>query len=273
MSFSKKIEKRHLILALALILVLSIVTVPHQLAAEASVGSEKPLVNTLQAASGGGGKIILAIMRGQFHDQSGLVNMFRPYLDTNEMVMTHPNASNLDFALELPGIKGVEYFSLAEIMANAAILKAKGISFISYDIENKLSPASEMADPVASVRTAAQIIHKAGMLFMVAPSRNTNLRYASQFAAFADIYNPQGQALQPNPAQYAAYYDNISSQIRAANPRIKIIAEVSTARGDLQNMEKCFSLVSNVVDGVTVWYQFKDLAQVNEFLSWHRSNY
>jgi hypothetical protein len=217
--------------------------------------------------------MLLAILRGQFADQAGLVNLFGSYLKSADMVMTHPDARNLGFAFELSGMKGVEYFSLAEIQANAAALKANGVNFISYDLENTLSPASDMVNPVASIRAAANIVHQAGLQFMVAPSRDLNLRFASQFAALADIYDPQGQGLQPNPSQYAAYYDNITSQIRAANPHVKIIAQVSTAKGNLQNMERCFSLVANVVVGVTSWYQYKDLSQLNQFLSWFRTNF
>jgi hypothetical protein len=113
------------------------------------------------------------------------------------------------------------------------------------------------------------------MKFMVAPSRSLALKYASQFARVADMFNPQGQGLQSTPSQYADYYKKITSQIRSANGNIKIIAELSTARGNLASMERSFSLVANVVDGMTSWYTNTSdgLKQLDAFLSWFDQNY
>ena len=43
----------------------------------------------------------------------------------------------------------------------------------------------------------------------------------------------------------------MTSKLNAAHLGMLIIAELSTARGDLATMEKSLSLVANVVDGVT----------------------
>jgi hypothetical protein len=214
------------------------------------------------------GKFLVAIMRSDYPRQSELVSLYKPYVTSSDYIMTHPNAKNLGYAFQLPGIKGVEYFSLSDIRANAASLKSKGVNFISYDIENNLSPDIDTANPVASVRTASSVVHSAGMKFMVAPSRSLALKYASQFASVADMFNPQGQGLQSTPDAYADYYKKITSQIRSANGNIKIIAELSTSRGNLWSMERSFSLVANLVDGVTSWYANDGLNQLNAFLTY-----
>jgi hypothetical protein len=213
---------------------------------------------------------IAVVLRARYPDQPALVNTFRSYLNTNDYIIAKPNAQNLKFVFQLPGLKGVEYFSLDEIKTNAAGLKSMGVNFISYDIEPEYSPSSDMADPVASVKSASDIVHKAGLLFMVSTTRNLDLQYASQFAPFADIYNPQGQALQSSPSEYASFYKDITAKIRTANPHIKILAQVSTLRGDLQSMQQSFSLVAPYVDGVIFWYGTtpEQLMLIKQFLNW-----
>lgn len=156
-------------------------------------------------------------------------------------MFTKPDDRNLGSAFQLSGVKGVEYFSLAQIQSNVAALKAKGVDCISYDTEPAYTPSDEMANSVSSVNSASDIVHKAGLLFMVSTTRKLDLQYASQFAAVLDFYNLQGQALQSRPSEYAAFYKDITAQIRTANPHIKIVAQVSTLRGDLQSMQQCFS--------------------------------
>lgn len=218
---------------------------------------------------------IISIMREQFRDQSKLVELYTPLLKSNDYVMTHPNASNLQYAFELPGMKGVEYFSLAEIKDNAPLLESKGVTFISYDIEQYHSPAGDIKDPVISVKTASEIVHQHGMKFMVSPQGKLTKLYGKQFAPYADIYNIQAQHMQQRGCQtkYQEYVEDSVKEIKAANPNITITSQVSTPRGTLDNMKECFSTVADVVDGVTVWYAFKDLDQVKQFYTWFRNNY
>lgn len=217
---------------------------------------------------------LVSILRGPYHSQDLLVNLFKPYMTPKDYVFTKPDDRNLGSAFQLSGVKGVEYFSLAQIESNAEALKAKGVEFISYDIEPAYTPSDEMANPVSSVKSASDIVHKAGLLFMVSTTRKLDLQYASQFAAVSDFYNPQGQALQSSPSEYASFYKDIAAQIRTANPHIKIVAQVSTLRGDLQSMQQSFSLVADFVDGVIVWYATTpdSLKQLNSFLNWFSTN-
>jgi hypothetical protein len=222
------------------------------------------------------GKTLVAIMRSQNHPiQPQLVNLFKPYLRSTDYLFTHPNYNNWNYAIMLPGIKGAEFFSLAEIRANAAILKAKGAAFISYDLEASYSPISDSSDPIGSMRQASQILHQNGLKLIATPSHRLTDKYYSSFAPLADIYILQAQPYQSNSSKYKSYVDNIVPKLRAAHPGMPIITELSTARGDLQSMKQGFSSVSNIVDGVASWYAntADSLVQLHQFLEWFQQNY
>jgi hypothetical protein len=222
-------------------------------------------------------KTFVAIMRSQpAAIQTQLVDLYKPYLKSTDYLLTHPNDNNWNYALELPAEnKGVEYFSLAEIQANAQLLKAKGANFVSYDLEDPYTPASELVNPVNSMQMASQILHQNGLKLAAAPSHKLTDTYYASFAPLVDIYILQSQAFQSDSSQYKSYVNSIVPKLRAAHPGMPIIAELSTARGNLQNMMESFSSVANIVDGVTSWYANRPdaLAQLNQFLSWFQQNY
>jgi hypothetical protein len=274
---SQVVRKSSLILTFSVVIVLSLLIItPYQITASSSLeaGDKQPLP-TPQSASKGGHKVFVAIMRSVYPDQSALVNLYRQYLTSTDYVMCFPNTKNLNYALQLPGIKGVSYFSLAEIQANAPLLKSQGIDFIAYDIERSYSPPNDVDNITASISAAQNIVHSQGMAFMSTPSGNVIRPHVEAFAQYSDIVNPQGQTLQQNASTYAQYIINTSSQLRAVNPSIKIIAELSTVKGDVQNMKQAFMSVAPYVDGATIWYRNTpvDLEQIKQFLSWFRSNY
>jgi hypothetical protein len=221
-------------------------------------------------------KILVATMRSQnVHVQPQLVNLYKPYVRSADYVMTHPNAKNLGYAFQLQGIKGVEYFSLSDIRANIASLKSNGVNFISYDLEETYSAPGDLIDPVNSMKQASNIVHQSGLKLIATPSHKLTDKFAPNFAAVADLYILQAQAYQSNSSSYQVYVNNMTSKLKAAHLGMPVIAELSTARGDLASMKKSFSLVANVVDGVTSWYANTPdgLNQLNAFLSWFQQNY
>ncbi len=222
------------------------------------------------------GKTLIAIMRAQNRPiQPQLVDLYKPYLKYTDYLLTHPDYSNWNYAIMLPGIKGAEFFSLAEIRANAATLKAKGAGVISYDLEASYSPISDSSDPVASMSQASHIAHQNSLKFIAAPSHRLTDKYYSSFAPDADIYILQAQPYQSNSSQYKSYVESIVPKLRASHPGMQIITELSTARGDLQSMQLGFSSVAKIVDGVASWYANTpdSLAQLNQFLEWFQQNY
>src|SRR6188472_4364088 len=83
----------------------------------------------------------LAFMRTIFQNQTGLVNFYKPYILPGDYVSTVSNsvnpAQNLKYAKLFSNdtLKGVTYFSLAEIKNNIQSLKQQGVDFIGYDLE------------------------------------------------------------------------------------------------------------------------------------------
>ena len=109
----------------------------------------------------------------------------------------------------LPGEHGVQYFSLAEIRSKVTTLKKLGVDIVSYDLEKEGSPARDLSNPVTSVKLASDVVHRNGLKFMVAPSRELTSLYGAQFAKFVDIYDVQAQSLQSKPNEYKDYVEQI----------------------------------------------------------------
>jgi hypothetical protein len=223
----------------------------------------------------------LAFVRTTFKNQEELFNLYKPYLLAGDYVSTisisPPNpAQNLD---QLPfssdKIKGVTYFSLDEIKNNIQSLKQRGIGFIGYDLENEGSPASDRSNPVSSMREAYNTAHQHGLKFLAVPGYpfNTNA-YISQFAHFADLYVIQAQGNESKPSIYQSSVKSRIDTLKAVNPEIRIITELSTNKGTVSDMQKSFSMVAHYVDGVTMWQgSVKDLPKVKQFLEWYNQNY
>jgi len=223
----------------------------------------------------------LAFARSNFENQEELFNLYKPYLLAGDYISTisisPPNpAQNLD---QLPfssdKIKGVTYFSLDEIRENAEMLKQKGVGFIGYDLESEGSPASDQSDPVASMRESYKIVHQHGLKFLAVPGYpfDTNA-YISQYAPYADIYVIQAQGNESKPSVYQSSVKSQIEILKAVNPDIRIITELSTNKGTVLDMEKSFSMVAQYVDGVTVWQEsVNDLSKVKRFLEWYNQNY
>jgi hypothetical protein len=241
-------------------------------AAEDSAQASSP---TLSVDSFSSGKILVALMKATYSNQPELVNLYKPYIRSTDYVKMKPNTNNLNYAFQLVGMKGVEYFSLSEIKNNVATLKSKGINFISYDLEKSYSPSSDMADPVSSMRQASNVVHNFGLKFVAAPSHILTDKYYSKFAPLADVYDLQAQAFQPNPSSYQNYVDGIVPKLKTAHPGMPVITELSTNKGDLQNMKRAFSLVAGRVNGVVIWYSntSEDINQISKFLAWFQQNY
>jgi hypothetical protein len=220
-------------------------------------------------------KFFIAIMRTNHNIQDDLLSLYIPYLDNNDKILSHPNEQNLQHTMQLPGEHGVQYFSLAEIRSKVATLKKLGVDFVSYDLEKEGSPARDLFNPVTSVKLASDIVHRNGLKFMVAPSRELTSLHGAQFAKFVDIYDVQAQSLQSKPNEYKNYVEQIVKKLRSSNAEISITAQVSTDRGSLDSMKNSISLVAESVDGVTSWYSGdqKALVRLESFVKWFSDKY
>jgi hypothetical protein len=225
-----------------------------------------------------GDSIIGIVMRKDYPNQQALVNMFLQYLDPNDYVFGA--YGDAKYAGLLPGIKVVTWTSLAAIQSNAPnfpTLKSKyGVSVIGYDLEQALSPASDLNNPVGSMQKASQIVHSYGMKFLATPGYPfINPTFASQVSPYSDSYIIQATCLDGNSNRYHNAVTGISNAIKTANPYTIILSGLSLGQASVTGMEQCWSLVAPNVHGVWVWYTTASdqVNLLNQFFSWFHHYY
>jgi hypothetical protein len=231
------------------------------------------------------GKFLQAIMRNG-GDQQALVNMYKPYTKAGDIVAMFPNTNNLNYAKQLiasstttngASYLGVQYFSLADIKANAPALKSKGVSIVGYDLEKVYSPASDLANPVASMTTASNIAHQYGLKLECVPANIDNInQYMSSFAKVSDIFQIQSEWIANNPTKFSNYIHNLVPKLRTAHPGMPIIAELTTNLGTtLDQMKQDTILTSDVIDGYTSWYNNDQAGRtkLTSYMNWFVQQY
>jgi hypothetical protein len=220
-------------------------------------------------------KTLDALMEQSYGNQQELSDFYKLHMKSTDMSRSKPTDSNFQYTMQLPGQHGVSYFSLAEIKANAAPLKAKGASFIEYDLESNYSPSSDLADPVASIKAAYNTAHASGLKLAVNPSKALTRDFGVQFAPYADYYNFMFQALQDDCSAYGQMVKDMATKIRIVNPNVKISIEVSTGRGSIDSMKQCYAAGAPYAEGVSIWYSVDDvgMTQLKSFVEWFDTNY
>jgi hypothetical protein len=121
-----------------------------------------------------------------------------------------------------------------------------GTSAVLYDPEAwSYTPAAEQRHPVRAAALAAALAHAHGLKLIVAPALNLvtvlapgssaprwqrflKLRLAARIGAVADIIDLQAQSLERGAASYASFVRAAAGQARAANPRVTVLAGLST---------------------------------------------
>jgi len=120
-----------------------------------------------------------------------------------------------------------------------------GTRAVLYDPEAwPFTPASEQRDPVRATRQAMDIAHAHGLKLIVAPALNlTTVRpgaagprwrrflgqgLAGALATVSDVIELQAQSLERDTGTYAAFVRAAAAQARRANPRITVLAGLST---------------------------------------------
>ncbi len=116
---------------------------------------------------------------------------------------------------------------------------------ILYDNEVwQFTPSDEQQDHAGFTRRAADLVHAHGLLFITAPAVNLTrvlapgpeARYdayvrvgiAGDAARYADVYEIQAQGSERDVGKYAAFVQRAAQQARAANPKIIVLAGLST---------------------------------------------
>ena len=165
------------------------------------------------------------------------------------------------------------------IFASASALEAAvsagrlptGTSGVLYDPEAwPFTPVAEQQDPVQAATRAAQAAHAHGLRLIVAPALNLTkvltpsgreprwrqfleLNLVGRLARIADVIELQAQSLERDTATYTAFLRAATSQGSAANPRIIVVAGLSTNPPgmpiDSQHLTAAIQATSSVVDG------------------------
>ena len=144
-----------------------------------------------------------------------------------------------------------------------------GTKAVLYDPEAwPFTPLPEQRDPAKAARQALRLAHAHGLQLIVAPALSlTTLRPASgprwqQFlhlglagamAREADVIELQAQSLERDTSSYAAFVHAAARQARAANPRVTVLAGLSTnppgAEVTSQQLTAAIRATSGVVSG------------------------
>lgn len=146
-----------------------------------------------------------------------------------------------------------------------------GTRAVLYDPEAwSYTPVSEQRDPVHAAARAAELAHAHGLLLIAAPAlsltgvlapgdhapgwrRFLGLGLAAGFARVADVVELQAQSLERDSATYLAFVGAAAAQARASNPRVSVVAGVSTnppgTPVDSQQVITAVHLTQSVVDG------------------------
>ena len=142
---------------------------------------------------------------------------------------------------------------------------------VLYDPEAwSFTPVAEQRDPVQAATRAAAVAHAHGLRLIVAPALNLttvlapgrqqprwraflDLNLVARLAAVADIVEIQAQSLERDTAAYTAFVRAATSQASAANPRVIMLAGLSTnppvAPVDGQQLTAAIRATRSMVDG------------------------
>jgi hypothetical protein len=163
-------------------------------------------------------------------------------------------------------------------------LSRRSVQVVIYNPEqfsDRSTPPSELEHPIEAVRTFAGLAHDAGFVAAYAPSCHLIMPGAmhiwrnkdpnplpfwkacadhlwSKAAPYVDLIDLQVQGIQQDVAKYQAAVRYAAPLIRAANPNIKILAQVSTQvpPGNAAALYAPAYSVQNVVDGYFLSYRW-----------------
>jgi hypothetical protein len=148
----------------------------------------------------------------------------------------------------------------------------RGFTDAMYDPEGwDATPIAERRDPVAYFKRFSQTAGQRGWTVIITPHPSlTSVAGArcgtqgdeSEFDAFlrcglvgeaarwADIVEIQAQQLEIDPVAYRAFIVDAAAQARMANPRVQVIAGITTGRSSTaEQMFRAWDSVRDVVDG------------------------
>ncbi len=170
----------------------------------------------------------------------------------------------------IPAVPVVTVSSVSELAQTLSGRRLPtGTRAVLYDPEAwPFTPVAEQRDPAKAAQQALRLAHAHGLRLFVAPALNlTTLRpgsgprwqqflrlgLAGAMAKAADVIELQAQSLERDTGSYAAFVHEAARQARAANPRVTILAGLSTnppgAEVTSQQLTAAIRATSGVVSG------------------------
>ena len=234
-----------------------------------SVGSSSAS-NTIFATTGtrtSPSLTLLFLVRNGFPDEQNLISLYQKHARSADIVAGFSNTLlDSNVTSQIPGQKAITYFSLANIQANAIKLHNLGYQWIVYDLEPGLSPANEVADPIASVQNASQYVHSTGLKLVMSPAGISSNNYSSM-AKYSDGWILQVMdAIAGNPTTMSNTIHGNVAKIKSGNPNEIVVLQGSINKDTVDQMNNAWDLTKDVVNGMTVFYstpsQLPQMAQV-----------
>ena len=161
------------------------------------------------------------------------------------------------------GTKTVIFNSYTE--AAAALPNLAGeINAIGYDPEHRTqTPAAEQTDPVGALVKFDQLATKNNLLTTIGPDRNFDVSNGVGFAPYVYQYTLQLQQFGYDLPAIHKFSDGLIAQLRAANPKIRIVAQL---RADL-TVPQLLDIAHQVdLDGISIIFNPDRLQTVKDFV-------
>jgi len=208
-------------------------------------------------------------------DASGLFDRARPFVIAGPALKRLPPGWK---AVSLRSFKSVEDIRNA-LESNALGPEVKGVM---YDCEKwRFTPAKEQQNPAPRMKEAADLVHAQGLLFFAAPAVDLvtvlapdddrkrqdetylRLRLAADAARYADVFDVQSQRFERDAERYANFVREAAAQARQANPKIKVLAGLSTQPGGqvvtADDILRAIDATRDLVDGY--WFNIPEPSQ------------
>jgi hypothetical protein len=161
-----------------------------------------------------------------------------------------------------------QYRAFADFQAEAG--NASPEKIVVYNPENwAQTPDNETRDPVGATRAFAALAHSEGKAVLIAPSCGLLRTMTGQMTGagpnprcvrlilvpvsrYVDIIDFEVQSKERDPAAYENIVRYAVAQIKAANPNVKVVVQLSTAArlgSTPESLAECARSVADVVDG------------------------
>ena len=199
----------------------------------------------------------------------GLVDWFNQNARPNDVAAITPQETAILDRITA-GKKQVLFASAAVAEQIVPTLAGK-IDIISYDLEHwPQTPQDEQADPVAAIKRMRALADQYSLQLTVGPDRQFEQQYGTQLAPYVDQFGLQVQRLQTDPQAVQSFAVPLIQQLRQANAKLKIVAQVRTEGG----VDALLPLVDSIkgdIDGIGILYTPQTVPVVKDFVARLRS--